>query len=79
MGWSNLVQVRVVRESEFSLEPMVGSKNGKEQFWAMFCSLSTESKARKKQWRELKARKHLWGRGKKWILGGDLNDIKNQH
>lgn len=42
--------------------------------WAIFVYASHIERVRKEQWEELLIRKGSWG--SRWVLGGDLNDIR---
>lgn len=51
-------------------------KLGKQTSGIFFVYASPEARIRKQQWDYLKARKSVWG--PLWVLGGNLNDIKNK-
>lgn len=44
------------------------------KLWALFVYLSTQDKLRREQWEMLLIRKASWE--DRWVLGGDLNDIR---
>lgn len=74
MFWSELVQVNIMENNDFSIEMQVTTVDGKESFWVIFVYTSTDVKVRQRQWETLLKKKLYWG--KRWVIGGDFNDIK---
>lgn len=72
--WSELVQVKIMESNDFSIEMQVTTLDGKESFCVIFVYASTDDKVRQVQWETLIKGTVYWG--KRWVIGGDFNNIK---
>lgn len=71
--WEDHVQIHNIIKSDFCIEMEVECDNLTGKVWVVFVYLSTDDHIRKTQWECLKQKRFGWGR--RWILGGDFNDI----
>lgn len=74
MGWDCAVTVHQLYSTEYSIEVEFESADTKGKLWAIFVYASISEKVRAKQWQALRDRSSRWG--DRWILGGDLNNIR---
>lgn len=61
--------------NEFCIELRIGCESEGSNFWVILVHASTDDNEGQQQWDFLKIIKQRWV--SQWVLGGDLNDIKN--
>lgn len=76
IAWKDSVHIKSFWSNDFCIKVQVESDDANDSFWVIFVHASTDPKERQNQLTELKLRKQRWR--ERWVLGGDLNDIKSQ-
>lgn len=61
---------------DFCIELRIASEDGELDLWIILLYSSTDGRKMQQQWDFLKTKRQHWGPN--WVLGGDLNDIKNR-
>lgn len=74
--WGEHVKVYKVIKSDYCIEVDVEGAGDEGRCWVIFLYASTDSNIRKEQWEMLKEKRKTWG--KRWILGGNFNEIVSQ-
>lgn len=73
--WNKEDNIKKVVTTSFTMEILIGGEGNQEDRWCIGTYASVNNKIRKEQWKVINRRKVLWGT--KWLLIGDLNDIKS--
>lgn len=76
IAWKDSVHIKSFWRNDFCIEVQLESDDANDSFWVIFVHASIDPKERQNQWTELKLRKQRWR--ERWVLGGNLNDIKSQ-
>lgn len=74
LGWAMDVTIHQILHTSFSIEVEFETYDSGGKLCAIFVYASHNERVRREQWEALLVRKGSWGN--RWVLGGDLNDIR---
>lgn len=76
VAWGEKVSICQIIRSEFCIEIQIERDDFERRFWIILIYASAMDQTMRRQWEILKDKIKSWG--KKWILGGDFNEIISQ-